>query len=126
MYATVTPLGLSQQELAQALGRYRLGLHALIHAVPHDRVVFAGADSLRILEELSQKVEVDRGARESAAGGERMTPVERDHLVPLLDYLHRELTGLSRHLPTDEWLAKLRAADEHVATLERRLAHHGG
>lgn len=119
----LTPLGLSHRELAQALGRYRLQLHGLIHALVTTAPGHARPDALQALDELTSKLEVDLGARRTSAGRERMSSLECDVLVPLLERLHRQVAALARAEPMSGWLAALRAADDDVARVERALAH---
>jgi len=119
----VTPLGLSPQELAQALGRYRLRLHGLIRSLDQGQPTYLHDATYQALDELTVDLEVDLGARASSAGAERMTRIERDVLVPLLRHLHRELAKLGRGVPPPAWRTTLHAADAHVAVAERALAH---
>jgi len=118
----VTPLGLSHQELVQALGHYRLQLHGLIRSLDQGKPAYLLDATHQALDELTVELEVDLGARAASAGAERMTRIEREVLVPLLRHLHRELAKLGRGVPPPTWRAALHAADEHVAAAERTLA----
>jgi hypothetical protein len=119
---TLTPLGLSPAELAQALGRYRLRLHALIGALHADAPISLDNDALPALEELGALIEVDIGARSASIGQARMSEMERLVLVPLLARLEKQLAVLRPTVPSRNWLPILHTADEDVAHAERALA----
>ena len=119
----MTPLGLSRHELAQALGRYRLRVHALIHALDQGRAGYVHTATYGALEELTQALEVDLEVRRTDPGRDRMSRVESDVLVPLLVRLHHDLGRVQITPPSRHWLTTLRAADEYVAEAERALAH---
>jgi hypothetical protein len=119
---TLTPLGLSPAELAQALGRYRLRLHALIGALHAGAPISLDNDALPALEELGALIDVDIGARSASIGQARMSEVERRVLVPLLARLDERLAVLRPTVPARNWLPILHSADEDVAHAERALA----
>lgn len=79
-------------------------------------------DAFPALETLDAIVEVDSGARAAPTGEARMSEVERAVLVPLLARLRWRLAGLSRTVPSRDWLPILRAADDDIANAERALA----
>jgi hypothetical protein len=120
----LTPLGLTPAELAQALGRYRSRLHALIHALGSAAPMNLHNDAFPVLEDLSSMVDVDIGARSAPSGAARMSEVERAVLVPLLGRLHERLARLTRRMPARDWIPVLQAADEDFAYAERALVGH--
>jgi hypothetical protein len=119
----LTPLGLSSAELAQALGRYRLRLHALVHALASSAPMTLHNDAFPALEDLGAMIEVDLGARSAPSGQARMSELERAVLLPLLARLQARLAGFSGSVPSRAWLPALQAADEDIAHAERALAH---
>jgi hypothetical protein len=119
---TLTPLGLSPAELAQALGRYRLRLRALIGALDSGTPMSLDNDALPALEDLGALIEVDIGARSASIGQARMSEVERLVLVPLLARLDKVIAVLRPSVPSRDWLPMLHTADEDVAHAERALA----
>jgi hypothetical protein len=120
----LTPLGLSPAELAQALGRYRLRLRALIHAIGATSPLTLHNAAFPALDDLGAMLDVDVGARSAPSGQARMTELERAVLVPLLTRLQSRLAGLPHGVPSAAWLPALNAADEDIAHAERALAHH--
>ena len=124
MEPPLTPLGLSSAELAQALGRYRLRLHALTHALAATTPMTLHNDAFPALEELGATIDVDIGARSAPTGQARMSELERAVLLPLLARLQARLATLQGSVPSRAWLPALHAADEDVAHAERALAHH--
>jgi hypothetical protein len=121
---TLTPLGLTDGELAQALGRYRLRLHALIRAVASTAPPDVRRDPLPALQELDALVDGDIRARAVPTDASRMSDVERAVLVPLLTRLKARLRLLAHGAPETQWIALLHAADEDVARAERTLVGH--
>jgi len=117
----LTPLGLTSKELAQALGRYRLQLHALIRALGSGTPCALHAAASGALEDLDALIDVDAGARATPAGQARMSEVERSVLVPLLAQLHRRLAALARSAPSRDWIPLLQAADADVAQAEHAV-----
>jgi hypothetical protein len=118
----LTPLGLSAAELALALGRYRIQLHALARALDSAAPMTLHNDAFPALEDLAAMLDVDIGARTAPSGQARMSELERAVLVPLLTRLRTQLAGLPQTLPSRAWLPALQAADEEVAHAERALA----
>jgi hypothetical protein len=119
----LTPLGLSHTELAQELGRYRLLLHALAHALASTAPMNLHNDAFPALEDLGAMLDVDIGARSAPSGQARMSELEREVLMPLLARLQQRLAGLTHSVPSRAWLPALHAADEDIAHAERALAH---
>ena len=124
MEPPLTPLGLSPAELAQALGRYRLRLQALTHALASTTPMTLHNDAFPALEELGATIDVDIGARSAPTGQARMSELERAVLLPLLARLQARLATLQGSAPSRAWLPALHAADADVAHAERALAHH--
>ncbi len=73
----LTPLGLSPAELAQALGRYRLRVGALIQALDSAAPVNLRHEGFAELEDLGAVIDVDLGSRATPSGAARMSEVER-------------------------------------------------
>jgi hypothetical protein len=119
----LTPLGLSHAELAQALARYRLRLHALVHVLGSAAPMNLHNDAFPALEDLGSTIDVDLGARATHSGKARMSEIERQVLLPLLAQLQQRLALLTRTVPSRDWIPVLQAADDAVAHAERTLAH---
>jgi hypothetical protein len=120
----LTPLGLTPAELAQALGRYHLRVRALIQALGSAAPASLHHEGFAELEDLGAVIDVDLGSRAAPRGAMRMSEVERTVLLPLLGRLRDRLALLTRNLPSRDWLALLKAADDDIAAAERAIDSH--
>jgi hypothetical protein len=120
--AELTPLGLTPPELAHALGRYRLSLHALLAELDGPGPVNLHNGAYSALEEFGTTVDVDLSARSAPCGDARMSEVERRVLMPLLMRLHARIARVARGAPPVAWLGELQAADADVAASETALS----
>jgi hypothetical protein len=118
----VTPLGLDVPALHNALHHYRDRIHTLMHALEREGAVTRfSSDVPRILEELVTTVEVDATARDLPEGRERMSPLERRVLVPLLNQLRRGLGHFQHEAPSRAWRSQLESLVRVVAEREMTL-----
>ncbi len=118
----MTPLGLDAPALYNALHHYRDSIHTLADALQReDGVTRFASDVPRILEQLATTVEVDAAVRDLPEGRERMSPLERRILVPLLGQLRGELDQLQQQSPSRAWLPQLQSLDRVLAEREMAL-----
>ena len=123
----MTPLGLDAHALYDALHHYRDSIRTLMDAIEREPAVTRFASDVpAILEALVTEVEVDAAVRDLPEGRERMSPLERRVLAPLLSQLRGELDHLQHETPTRAWLPQLESLDQVVAEREMTLPDTSG
>jgi hypothetical protein len=102
----VNSLGRGWRACAHVLRSYHRGVRAVRRRAHGDGAAAAQA----ALDELLFALEVDLGARASAAGRSRMTEVEHSVLVPALEGVRASLVRVPPAAPPSDWDAPLDAA----------------
>jgi hypothetical protein len=121
--ATLTPLGLDAPSLHDALHHYRSRLRMLMDAIEREPAVTRFASvAPSLLEELVTTVEVDTAVRELPEGQQRMSPLERNILAPLLIRLRCQLDQFQLESPTRACLPRLQSLDRLVGEAELALS----
>jgi len=119
----MTPLGLAAPELCDALHHYHDALRMLMEAIRRRALATRFvSEAPSLLEALATEVEVDAAVRDLPEGRERMSPLERTVLVPLLAQLRSELEELQKEVPTAAWLPQLESLDRLIAGCETALS----